>query len=138
MVCLLSYRKKAFKMNTSAIAYRNKVSHFLKCSKRTKKVLLSNLDQLLSTYLIDEPNAVDDDIFLAFGPPEQMAKTLYEDVPATEKKKLHRNKALIVSGVVLVALVVLFCISYLTAIHNASPPVYVDEETIIYVTEEED
>lgn len=95
--------------NNTTAQYRNALKKELQCSKKVKERLIENFDQALSSYLEDYPAPNMDDLMLAFGPPEVMAKILIKEVTPQEQKQHHRNTLLSrIFACILAAIVVFF------------------------------
>ena len=115
--------------------YKKKLARRLPCCKDTKKRLLGSMEPTLEAYLQDAPNADYAAICAAFGPPEEMAKQLMQEVTPQERKKfkVRRIVALSVLGV-LFALFVGFTIH---VYFDKEIPTYVEYDTVIIVEESE-
>ena len=119
-------------MNSATKKYRSQVFRALRCSRKTKKILLARLDTFLNTFSEEELDPSYTAILQAFGSPSEMAKTLSSELPAKEFKLWRHNRVLkICCGFVAsVAIVSLF--AYAIAIHFTYSPTTVIEETYIY------
>lgn len=102
-------------MNHSAQKYKNKLRKKLRCTNTARERLLDSFDSTLEGYLDENPNASLEDLCNAFGPPEEMANILMEQVSSEEVAIYRRRKLCVcVIGVLLaVALIVMALIVFL-------------------------
>lgn len=122
-------------MNPIIHKYRKKVSHALCCSRRTKKGLMKQLNQLLKTFEDEEPNPTCDQLYLAFGTPQNMAETLMNEIQPAERSRCIRKKwvNILICGVLVAVLLVGLA---LLIGHRLEPAqVTVVEQTYVYEDE---
>lgn len=77
-------------MTNAASQYRKMLKKEIRCGFTLKEKLLKKFDQSLFAYAIEYDNATLDDLYLAFGPPKEMAEILISNVDEAEKKKYRR------------------------------------------------
>ncbi len=93
-------------MNSSAARYKSKLKQKLQCSRRMKAELLTDFTHSLDGFLDEKPDATFADLSNAFGPPEEMANILMEQVSEQETctYKLHQTLRHIVAVVLAIVL----------------------------------
>ena len=101
-------------MNHEAALYEKALRKQLHCTGNTKKHLLQRFHSALTTYLEDHPSPTASDLQTAFGPPEDMAKVLMENVSEAEVKT-YRKHTLFLK----IITVVLFAIILIQVIYSA-------------------
>ena len=77
-------------MVNAAVQYRRALKRKLRCSKKVKDRLLEGFDTTLDTCLEEHANPSMDVLIFAFGPPEEMAKTLMAEVTPQELAQYRR------------------------------------------------
>lgn len=98
-------------MNNSAARYKSKLKRKLQCNRGTKAKLLDEFSHLLDGFLDENPDAAYIDLSNAFGPPEEMAKTLMEQVSEQETHTYKQHQALLhIVAVVLAIVLILIAI----------------------------
>lgn len=95
-------------MNHDAVCYEKALKKQLRCTGSTKKRLLLQFRSSLAAYLEEHPFPTASDLRDAFGPPEDMAKVLMENISEAEVKT-YRKRALILKiiAVVLLAMILI-------------------------------
>lgn len=98
-------------MNASITQYKKAIKKQLLCCGATKKKLLTRLQTSLAEFEEEHPAPDTGILYDAFGPPEEMAKTLMEGVSGKEIEKYRRKKVVlrVIAGI-LVAALLLFTI----------------------------
>ena len=87
--------------------YRRVLKRKLRCSWGVRKRLLEKFDDAAFSYLENEPTPALAEVTEAFGPPEEMARTLMEEVTPKEAAAYKRGVVLrIVIAGILVASVI--------------------------------
>ncbi len=94
-------------MNHSAVRYKRKLKRKLQCSRGTKADLLADFTHSLDGFLDENPDATFADLGNAFGPPEEMAKTLMEQVSEQETHTYKRQQFLLHIVAIILAIVLL-------------------------------
>lgn len=98
-------------MVNAAAQYRRALKKKLRCSAKEKERLLEGFDQTLSAYLEEHGDPAMGDLSAAFGPPEEMAEVIMEDVPPQEQTRYQRQ--VVISKIltcILAALLVFFTV----------------------------
>jgi uncharacterized membrane protein YvbJ len=69
---------------------------------------MEHLNQLLKTFEDEEPNPTQEQLYLAFGTPENMAETLLNEIqPAERKQWIHKKRMnILICGVLFAVLLV--------------------------------
>ncbi len=93
-------------MNHEAALYEKALRKQLHCTGNTKKYLLQQFRSSLSTYLDEHPSPTRADLQDAFGPPEDMAKVLMENVSEAEVKT-YRKRTLFLKIITVVLLAII-------------------------------
>ena len=94
-------------MISCASKYRKIVRKNLRCLGNTRKEILKRFDNSLSAFLEDNPNATEEDLFVAFGPALEMSDVLMESVPQAEIENYHKQKK---TKKIIRTLIVIVCI----------------------------
>lgn len=94
-------------MNSSAVRYKSKLKRKLQCSRGTKAELLADFTHSLDGFLDENPDATFADLGSAFGPPEEMAKTLMEQVSEQETRTYKLHQFLLHIGAIILVIVLL-------------------------------
>lgn len=95
-------------MNHEAVLYEKALRKQLHCTGNTKKHLLQRFHSALTTYLEDHPSPTASDLQTAFGPPEDMAKVLMENVSEAEVKTYRKHTLFLkIITVVLLAIILI-------------------------------
>lgn len=91
--------------------YRTRVLRRLTCFRKNKKKLEAKLDKSLKRFEEENADGAGDELIEAFGPPEEMARTLLNEVDETEKRQYKRlMKVLQIAGLVLMAAILVFAV----------------------------
>lgn len=100
-------------MNRSAARYKSKLKKKLPCGHATKAKLLEEFSYSLDGFLEEHPDAAFSDLCLAFGPPDEMAAVLCEQISKKETRAygVRKNVFRVIAGALVVLLI-------LTAIHT--------------------
>lgn len=98
-------------MTNETAKYRKAVKKQLLCCGNVRKRLLEKLDTLLASYTEENGAVTAEDLILAFGPPEETARTLMAEVTPQEHTLYRRRKVAIriLSGI-LSAFILLFTV----------------------------
>jgi hypothetical protein len=98
---------------------------------------MKQLNQLLKTFEDEEPNPTCDQLYLAFGTPENMAETLMNEIQPAERSRCIRKKW--VNIVICIALLigVLAGVAFLIGSQQKPVPVDVIEQTYVYYGDDE-
>lgn len=72
-------------MTSCTVQYKRKLKENLRCSCSAKRKLLDRFDDSLREYLDENPSPTMEELSTAFGPPEEMARTLMENVDEADK-----------------------------------------------------
>lgn len=64
--------------------YRKKIKCKLHCTASVKNQLLNKFDKMLMAYLEEKPSPSAEDLITAFGPVEEIAKMLMDEIPQQE------------------------------------------------------
>lgn len=98
-------------MNKDITHYRRVLKHHLACGTAVRKRLLSQFDNSLHSFLEDCPAPTYAQLETAFGPPEEMANILMENVPEKDQTiyKIRKNVCRILA-VAVAALFIAFSI----------------------------
>lgn len=103
-------------MSNCVARYENALKKRLTCKGSIKKELIDKFRKSLADYLEDCPTPEMADLCNAFGPPEEMAKVLMEEVSAEEVARHRRWKTclrvavgLLTASLLLFAIYVFFC-----------------------------
>ena len=92
--------------------YKKAVKKNLRCTHNTKSQLSQKFDAMLSAFLEDNPSPSTDELYAAFGLPQEMATVLMEGVSAEENSKYRKTRLItktiagIVAGVLLTLVIV--------------------------------
>lgn len=87
--------------------YLHELRHHLRCSRKTKTRLLEQFKAYQRDTIDDTPNY--DQMVTMFGPPEEMARTLMEEVTQVEMHAYRRSKLrMVAAGVAACVLWVMF------------------------------
>ena len=81
-------------MSTVALRYIRSIKKHLTCTPATKRKLTAHLEAALTNYLDEQPDATLEMLYTAFGAPEQMAATMMQDLPQSEREAYHRQNRL--------------------------------------------
>lgn len=119
-------------MNNSAARYKSKLKRKLQCNRGTKAKLLDEFSHLLDGFLDENPDAAYTDLSNAFGPPEEMAKTLMEQVSEQEICTYKMHQALLHIVAVVLAIVLIFIT--ITVFFWKEKPVAVDSGVTVEET----
>ena len=91
--------------------YKKALKRNLHCTGKTKRELLRRFDVSLEALLEDCPAPSANDLHMAFGPPEEMARVLMERVPEKEIMRYRRKQTAIkIGGVFLIAVLIAYTI----------------------------
>lgn len=82
-------------MNNSAARYKSKLKRKLQCSHGTKARLVEEFSHSLNGFLEENPDASFADLSNAFGPPEEMARMLMEEVDEKELRSYKTKHSLL-------------------------------------------
>lgn len=77
-------------MANAAFQYRKILKKEIRCKYKLKEKLLKNFDQSLLAYAMEFDNATLDDLYLAFGPPKEMAEILMTEVTPQEQAQYRK------------------------------------------------
>lgn len=113
--------------------YQKELGRFLRCTSKTKKQLLSKFRTYQIESLDDCATNDYDQMVLYFGPPEEMAQILMQEVEPDEHKRFQRNKTIMKS--ILAVIVVLWLVLTIHIYHLKSIPVI--ENGITYIDSSE-
>lgn len=81
-------------MNKAIICYERELKNNLKCGSATRRKLLDRFSSMLASFLEDNSDPTLEELYAAFGSPEELAETLTEALPAEELKRHKSRKAL--------------------------------------------
>lgn len=98
-------------MVNSVLQYRKMLSKKLLCTRKVKKKLLYEFDSAISGYLDENESPDGETLYVAFGPPEEMAMLLMSKMTLQEQAyylKVSRVKRII--NIALIALLTAFII----------------------------
>lgn len=73
-----------------AAQYRRALEKKLRCTKDSKTRILSGFDNALEMYLEEHAEPTLDDLYTAFGPPEEMANILKAEITPSEHAQFKR------------------------------------------------
>ena len=110
--------------------YKKAVKKNLRCTHNTKSQLSQKFDAMLSAFLEDNLSPSTDELYAAFGLPQEMATVLMEGVSAEENSKYRKTRLItkaiagIVAGVLL-TLVIAF--TWYIYIEKQAPVIHDDE-----------
>ncbi len=112
--------------------YFRELKRHMHCSSRTKTKLLTKFQTQCQEGL--EDNADYEAMVANFGPPEEFAQTLMEEVPAEELTRYRRNHVLLraVLGL-LAAVVLLFSLSRFASRESPTSPIDVEPGDTLYL-----
>lgn len=98
-------------MNNYIRQYKKALKKSIHCSSSVKRNLINRFDRSLSNYLDEHPSPTLEELIVAFGPPEEMAKILLEEVNEVEISRFRKfalgKKAI---GCILVAIIMTFAV----------------------------
>ena len=120
-------------MNKPVAQYRRALKKLLFCSSSKQEQLMLRFQSMLNTLLADCPAPTKQELYDAFGSPEELANTLSGEITPEETARYHRTQkahrmiAGILAGLLLIASVYVFFV-------KQKPLVSVDEK-IDYPTE---
>lgn len=117
-------------MNQSAQKYKNRLRKELRCANTARERLLDSFDSTLEGYLDENPNASLEDLCNAFGPPEEMANILMEQV-SSKGVAVYRRRKLCVCVVGVLLAVALLVMALAVFFWKEKPIIAVDEGEII-------
>ena len=119
-------------MNDAAREYRAQVARALHCTRKTKKLLLQNLDKLLLSFLEEEPAANLEKLIQSIGSPTEMAETLRSEIPSEENHIWLRNRYLKWIALFVVMFAVVLFVAFEMGIQSkpSKPVVVTSTETI--------
>ena len=117
-------------MNRNIKKYLKKVRADIPCGFRKKKQLMHAFLTSLEQYLHDNPDATDQDIVDAFGPPKEMAEMLSEKISESEARQYRRRKKVVFTASILLICLLLAWIIFL--LYDLSVPVNIVQTTIIH------
>lgn len=75
--------------------YRKALKQDLRCSRKVKKRLLEKFSLSLSAFLEDVPSPGMDQLYAAFGPPNEMVDVLLAEVTPKEAAQYHRKNIIL-------------------------------------------
>lgn len=117
-------------MNSVVASYRRTLSHTLHCSLREKKQLLAQFDHM-TIHLLDESEAPSREALTkAFGPPEELAKSMLETLPTEAQVKWKRQRRHRISFGIIVMILLFGFLIYEAAIR---PMELTFQDTIVYI-----
>ena len=79
-------------MNHETLRYEQALKKQLRCTHTTRKHLLRQFHGFLIAFLEDHPSPTEADLRDAFGPPEDMAKVLVENINKAEIAQFDRQQ----------------------------------------------
>lgn len=94
-------------------AYLRQVKKHLTCSPKERNRFLHRTEQMLDAFLEENPDATEEDLYLALGSPEELAEQMMEECDKEQiklfssKRVLKVSTASIILGIVLVSVFVL-------------------------------
>lgn len=112
--------------------YKKKLARCLKCFKITKKRLIGGLKPTFEAFLQDAPDADYPALCAAFGPPEEMAKQLMQEVTLEERKQ--HKKHWIITAVIIGVLASLFVGFTVYVYAVQATPTYFEYNTVVFET----
>lgn len=91
-------------MNKEIRCYLRQLKSSLQCGFRTRKKLLAQFRHSLSTFLEENPNPTFEHLIASFGPPEEMADILMEEVTEAELRQYchHRKLTQFLTGLTVI------------------------------------
>lgn len=113
--------------------YQKELGRFLRCTSKTKKQLLSKFRTYQIKSLDDCATNDYDQMVSYFGPPEEMAQILMQEVEPDEHKRFHRSRTIAKSTLAVIA--VLWLLLTIHIYHLKSIPVI--ENGITYIDSSE-
>lgn len=113
-------------MNRSAARYKSKLKKKLPCGHATKAKLLEEFSCSLDGFLEEHPEAAYDDLCLAFGPPDEMAAVLREQISEKETRAygVRKNVFRVIAG----AIVVLVILAAAYILINTKKPIVSEKD----------
>ena len=121
-------------MNKSVAQYRRALKKLLFCSSSKREQLMLRFQSMLNTLLADCPAPTKQELYDAFGSPEELANTLSEEITQEDTARYRRMQkarriiAGILVGLLLIATVYVFFIKH--------KPITSYDEGIAYPTEQ--
>lgn len=125
-------------MNRSAVQYKSRLKQHLRCSRRTKVKLMESFSHLLNGFLGENPDATTADLCNAFGPPEEMAATLMEQVEEKDKRAYKLQQLVLCTMAIFLASVLI--LTSIAVFFWKEKPIAVDDDTVtddfFYISED--
>lgn len=122
------WQKERKNMVKTVEQYRKKIKCKLHCTASVKDQLLNKFDKMLMAYLEDNPSPSIEELITAFGPAEETAKMLMEEVSQQEILVYRKQQTLKrVLSAVLAAIFIFFAIY--SFFWKEKPLVAVDDNT---------
>lgn len=115
-------------------AYLRQVRKHLTCSPKERNRFLHRTDQMLDAFLEENPDATDEDLYLALGSPEELAEQMMEECQSDYSLSRHKNKLIPFSIVVSIALIYVCIVAFQywkSGVHIEIKPV-----EYVYVTQQ--
>lgn len=81
-------------MSRATTRYIRSIKNHLTCTHATKRKLVAQFESALSNYLDEQPDATPEMLYAAFGTPEQMAASMMQDLPHSERNAYRRQSQL--------------------------------------------
>lgn len=99
--------------------YYSQISRLLLCGRKQKKDFLCQLEENVSEYLADTPDAAMEDIEKAFGTPESIGDSFTVNTDSLRlRKQIQIKKLLIVAVIVALIIYALFVLLSLIDVHT--------------------
>lgn len=109
--------------------YLKKISDTLVCPKGTKKLVIAQLRDTLTSYFADHPDSKEEDLYAVFGTPERFAELLCErdDYVRMIREEKKRCKRIAFCCAVLTVLAVAFFVAVVLMIREAGGKITVTD-----------
>ena len=111
--------------------YLRQVKKHLTCSPKERNRFLHRTEQMLDAFLEENPDATEEDLYLALGSPEELAEQMMEECEFHSTP--HSNKFIEVSIVLSLALICASIMAYLY--FRTNPKIEVNPIQYVYTTD---
>lgn len=96
-------------MNKEISRYQRELKKHIRCNVITKRKLIRQFNDSLFSFLVDQPDPTYEQLVAAFGPPQEMASILMEELSEREKIRYRfAQKVKIIFLGILATLFILF------------------------------
>lgn len=120
-------------MNTAVRAYQQAVSKRIRCRRKMRKHAMDQIQNAMSPFLSEHPEAVAADLHRAFGTPEEFSTLIQKELPMSEVRawKQERQRTRMLIGV----LTGLALLVFLLVFYCRTQPVYTIDTVTVYTEE---